>query len=329
MLLHLQNYDVPIRYHSGKEMFVANAFSHFAPPDVPEIPLDIPIDLAHITPQEKKEFQATICNDHLLCSLIDTTLTSWPEDIKDAPCPLYLYHANCDVLTVEDGLILHGKAFIIPPTEREKVLQAIYEGHLCITICQYNVQQCIYWHWINLDIKHTVEMCFVSTSLLTEAPSTNPSPRAPMAIPCCWLLLLWWVSVPFCHWILLQDSNYLQNTCYLKNMKIPESLWTDNDPQFANALFAEFATEWNFITMQVHQGIQAGAAVKLTKGFLWCAKYSAQDLYLALPAYHSTPIHTHLNTPATLLYQWALPHQSATTYLEHKPTCCSWSWPAW
>ena len=62
-------------------------------------------------------------------------------------------------MTVEDGLILKGEALIIPPLEREKILQTIHKGHLGITKCQYHARQCIYWPGIYEDIKKMVETC--------------------------------------------------------------------------------------------------------------------------------------------------------------------------
>ena len=90
---------------------------------------------------------------------------------------------------------------------------------------------------------------------------------------------------------------------------IQEYLCTDNGPQFANALFAEFAATGNFNMTQVHNrnprcNGQAEAAMKIIKGLLTLAKYSGQDLYLALLAYGSTPVDAHLWSPAELLYQW-------------------------
>ena len=138
MLLPLQNYDVPIKYCPGKVILVEDAVSHYAPPDATKIPLDIIINQLHMTPQKKKEFQTTICDDPLLHSLVATILTGLPEDINDIPHLLCPYHAKHDVLTVEDGLILCGKVLIIPPTEREKILLAIHEDHLGTTKCQYH-----------------------------------------------------------------------------------------------------------------------------------------------------------------------------------------------
>ena len=85
-------------------------------------------NLAHA--QKKTEFQAAAKNDPPLHSLADTIHTGLQEDIDDVWHPLCPYHAHHNVLTVEDGIILHGKAPIILPTEREKLLQAIDEGHI-------------------------------------------------------------------------------------------------------------------------------------------------------------------------------------------------------
>ena len=90
---------------------------------------------------------------------------------------------------------------------------------------------------------------------------------------------------------------------------IPETVRSDNGPQFASHQFAEFAKEWNFdhttsSPWNPRSNGQAKAAVKVTKGLLTSAKYSGQDL--ALLAYRSTPIDSHLHSPAEMLYQRAI-----------------------
>ena len=129
MLLRLQNY-VSIKYWPGKEMLVADALARYSPMAGPEVALNIAIHDVHITPEKKLEFQRTIQDDPLLHTLADTIVAGWPEDIKDIPKALHPYHNHHEVMTVEDGLILKGEALIIPPLEREKILQVIHEGHM-------------------------------------------------------------------------------------------------------------------------------------------------------------------------------------------------------
>ena len=137
MLLRLQNYDVTIKYCPWQEMLIADAPSRYSPLISPEVALDIEIHHVHITPEKKLEFQRTIQDDSLLHTLADTIVAGWPEDIKDIPKALHPYHNHHDIMTVEDGVILKGEALIIPPLEREKILQAIDERHMGITKCQY------------------------------------------------------------------------------------------------------------------------------------------------------------------------------------------------
>ena len=101
-------------------MLVADTLSHYAPMPTPEVALDLAIHRMHITPEKKLAFQQSIQDDPLLRSLADTIIAGWPEDIKDLPNALQPYHTYRDVMTVEDGLILHREALIIPPSEGEK-----------------------------------------------------------------------------------------------------------------------------------------------------------------------------------------------------------------
>ena len=140
-------------------MLVADALSSFAPLKAPDIPLDITINYVYITPDRKTEFQTLIQDDLLLCSLAEIITAGWPDNINNVPHTLCWYHGHRDILIVEDGLILWDEALIIPPIEREKILQAIHEEHMGISKCQTRVRHCMYWPGINSDIKCLIESC--------------------------------------------------------------------------------------------------------------------------------------------------------------------------
>ena len=80
MLLLLQTYDATIRYQLGKEMLVADALFCYAPLKTPEIPPDITINHAHITPDRKTQFQALIQDDLFLCSIVETSIAGWSDE---------------------------------------------------------------------------------------------------------------------------------------------------------------------------------------------------------------------------------------------------------
>ena len=86
---------------------------------------------------------------------------------------------------------------------------------------------------------------------------------------------------------------------------ILESIRSDNGPPFCSYLFKKFVEEWNFIhytssPTNPHSNRQAESAVKIIKGLLTRSK-CAEDPYLALLAYRSTPVDLHLRSPGESL----------------------------
>ena len=63
MMLCLQGYDLTIHYHPGKEMDIPDTLSQFSPQPGPDLPLDITIHHAHITPDCKEAFQQAFTSD--------------------------------------------------------------------------------------------------------------------------------------------------------------------------------------------------------------------------------------------------------------------------
>ena len=108
----------------------SNSKPMMSPSSINLIPLDITINYVYITPDRKTEFQTLIEDDLLLHCLTEMIIAGWPDDINDVPHALYQCHGHRSTLTVEDNLILRGETLIIPPSEREKILQAIHEGRI-------------------------------------------------------------------------------------------------------------------------------------------------------------------------------------------------------
>ena len=91
MMLHLQGYDLTVRYCPGKEMVTPDTLSRFSPWPGPDLPLDIAIHHARIMPDCKEAFQQAFINDPEMRALTDLIITGWAADIKEVPCPLCLY----------------------------------------------------------------------------------------------------------------------------------------------------------------------------------------------------------------------------------------------
>ena len=194
---------------------------------------------------------------------------------------------------------------------------------------QNRARHCLYWPGINSDTKCLIESCPTCQHHHPWEPWQLIQPT--LAVECPWQLLStdyfhydgseclvvmnYYSKMPIIRRIPASQCNASKTISVLKELfaehSIPEVLSTDNGPQFANALFTEFATDWRFdhntsSPRNPRSNGQAKTAIKTVKGLLTCAKWSGHVWYLALLAYCSMPIDAHLHSPAEMLYQWVL-----------------------
>ena len=258
MLLRHQDYDFTIKYRPGEEMVIAYTWSRYSPEDTPEILLDISVNHVYIDAEKKRDDQLTIEDDPLLSALADTIIAGWRDNIKDVPKALWPYHGQCDSLIVEDGLILHGEAIIIPPGERKKVLEQIHQGHLGTSKCQYRARQCVYCPGINKDIEQLVESCPTCQRHWPQEPRKPLKPTPPPEWP--WqqlgadfmmfdgseylVIIDYYSKMPIVWKMPTSQCNSAKTITVLKELfaehGIPQEIQSDNGPQFASHLFAEF-----------------------------------------------------------------------------------------
>ena len=125
----------------------------------------------------------------------------------------------------------------------------------------------------------------------------------------------YYTKMPFVRKMSPSQCNSTRTIAVLKELfaehGIPEVIRTDIGPQFTSHLFAEFTKDWNIDHTRSsprtpRSNGQAESAIKIVKGLLTRAKFSAQDPYLALLAFRSTPVDAHLRSPAEMLYQCAI-----------------------
>ena len=183
MMLCLQGYNFMICYCPGKDMVIPDTLSQFSPWPGPNLPLNIAIHHAHITPDCKEAFQQVFVNDPEMQALANLIITSWPEDIKEVPRPLHPYWQYREALTIADGLVLQGEALVIPPAKRERVLHQLHQFHQGITKSQLLACGSFFWPGINKAIKEIVSQCETYTWFQSQnagAPLTpTPTPSLP------------------------------------------------------------------------------------------------------------------------------------------------------
>ena len=113
-----------------------------------------------------------------MCTLADIIITSWPDDIKAVPHPFCPYWQHHETLTIEDGLVLHGEALIVPPSERKRILHQPHQFHQGITKAQLLVHRCMFWPGINKAIEEVVHQCETCTWFQAQnaAAPLTPTP---------------------------------------------------------------------------------------------------------------------------------------------------------
>ena len=208
---------------------------------------------------------------------------------------------------MEDSLVLHGEALIIPPSERERVLQQLHQFHQGTTKAQLFTRGCVFWLGINKAIEEAVWQCETCTWFQAQNAAAPLTPMPTSSCP--------WQMCPTDIFI-LEETDYLicsdfyskmiliqhlpsgqRNTVkvisLLKEMflehRIPKVLCSNNGPQYVSAQFTEFCTSWGITheTSSPHYPQSNGfveACVKSMKHALQHAKYSSTNPQLALLA---------------------------------------------
>ena len=262
-------YDYIIHYWPSKEMSLSDTPSHFSLCSGPDIPLDIAIHHACLSTDQKEALTTII-------------ITDWPDDIKEVPHPLCPYWQHHETLTIEDGLVLHGEALIVPPSERERILCQLHQLHQGITKSQLLMHWCIFWPGINKAIEEVVHQCDTCTWFQAQNAATpftpTPTPSHPWQMCASDIFTLEGADYFICGdfyskmiliWCLPSgESNTTKVISLLKEMfsehRIPETLCSDIGSQYASGQFAEICTSWGITheTSSPHYPQSNGFAVR-------------------------------------------------------------------
>ena len=96
-------------------------------------------------------------------ALADMIITGWPDDIKVVPYLLCLYRQHRETITMKDGLVLHGEALIVHPSDRERILQQLHQFLQGTIKAQLFVHGCVFWPGINKAREEAVWQCETCT----------------------------------------------------------------------------------------------------------------------------------------------------------------------
>ena len=336
-------YDFTISHIPGNELIIADALSR-APVTSPSAVdqslqsettayMNLVVESIPATEQRLQEIREHQEKNPVCQKLSEFCRSGWPKKTS-LSADLKPYFCVSAQLSIANDLLLRGKRIIVPPPLRKTLLHKLHSGHQGITKCRKRARQSVWWPGLSKQLEELVLKC----PECVKAQWQRPQPLTPTPLP----QLPWQkVATNLFEWkqttyVLVVDyfSRYIEIArlnrtttsevvIHLKSIfarhGIPETLISDNGPQYASREFAEFTKDYEFkySTSRPYfpQGNgEAERAVGTIKGLL----NKSGDPYKALLAYRSTPLQIGYS-PAELLMGRLLRSTVPTTRAQRKP----------
>jgi len=349
MMLRIQKYDVTIKYVPGKEILLADALSRVNPCSGDEIK-DLQISVHEIhsglnaTPMRIKSIQEATSNDTTLQMLAQTIQKGWPDQHSQCNPQLMPFWNYRDELYVADGMVLKGCRIIIPDVLQSEALRQLHCAHQGAEKSKLRARSAIFWANINKDIDEMIRKCTICQKY--QAGNAK-EPLIPHDVP-----KRPWHKLGI-DLFYLRNENYLLLADYgskfpiVKKLKttssrevinrlkeifsehgIPETLISDNGPQFSAAEFKEFAQEYGFdhttsspLYPQSNGFIER--CVQTVKNIMKKCHDSRSDINMALLCLRTTPVSHNIPAPCMVLnnrlYKTNIPTASQTTHINWNP----------
>ena len=323
--LRLGRYDYNITHVPGKLLYTADTLSR--------APLQKTTEDIELQEEAKAMLEMVISNlpaskgkiakystvqaaDAECSKVINYCQNGWPNKHK-VSSEVKPYWRVKGELNVHNNLLLYGRRIVIPKILRGDTLQRIHQGHQGIQSCKLRTKTSVWWPGITRQITEMVQQC-------RKCARESPPQREPLTLS--GLPAFPWQRVAtdlFC----LHESTYLlvvdyfsrypevikmRNTtsiCIIEALKaifsrhgIPETLVSDNGPQYSSHEFVEFSKSYGFdhVTSSPRYPQNNGHAERAVQTMKKLLK-ETDDTYLALLSYRSTPLPWCHITPSELL----------------------------
>ncbi|XP_065182156.1 uncharacterized protein K02A2.6-like [Sycon ciliatum] len=326
LLLRLARFDVTAEHVPGHDLVVADALSRAPLPTTVSTSSVLTDEIASLADSAGEEYMSSGFSlalrdatqaDRVLQQVAKFVQSGWPDHSKDVPADVLPYFADRQHLSVANVRIFYGARVVVPASLRDMVIRKLHtSAHHGIVKCQAQARQSVWWpSWKN-DVASAVTQC----RTCCQHRSQPPEPLRPTEFPS----LPWQrVGSDLCQfgnttYLVVVDyySRYVEalplrsttSASVITAMKaifarhgVPETLVTDNGPQYASDEFARFSCQWNFdhVTSSPHHPQSNGEAERAVRTIKQLLAKS-DDFQLALLTYRSTPLQSGFS-PSQLL----------------------------
>ena len=329
MLLRLQKFDLQVKYLKGPQLLIADtlsrAFIHEINMCMDSMELDR-LDLRSgllISDERWQQFETEARNDPIQQQLRDVIQQGWPESKAGVPDSLAPYFTIRDELTAQGNIIFKGQQVLVPASMRKELLKVTHASHIGIEGCLRRARDCLYWPGMSAELKDYVsrcEVCMMHRRRQTKEPlmqhdfAARPWSKVGADIANMGDRNLLIVVDYYSNYIEVARLTSITSRSMIRELQIifsrfgiPDTLVTDNGPQFSSAEFVAFAKSWGFqhITsspVYPQSNGKAENAVKTVKQLFLKCRQAGQPEQLALLDWRNTPTEGLKTSPAQRLF---------------------------
>jgi len=268
------------------------------------------------TPTRLDQLRTAQSEDETLQTVFKYCEQGWP--IKNSLSGnLKPYWSVKDELTIHNGLLLRGNRIVIPSSLQEDILQKLHEGHQGIVKTQLRARTSVWWPGVTKQIQCFIQKC----KTCCKSFPTQTEPLIPTELPnhpwqklgsdlfeykgAVYILVVDYFS-RYVEILKLSTTTSASIIVALKTIfsrhGIPETLVTDNGPQYSSEEFRCFSVSYDFKHLTSSPYYPRGngeseRAVRTVKNFL----KDCNDPHIALLTYRATPLSWCGISPAELL----------------------------
>ena len=172
-IMHVQSYDIDLKFIEGRKNVVADAISRNVPANPPIVSSEENIEysicfILTSSPLNLKDVAQATAASPLLQKVINAIETSWTSSLSKKLLP---YYSMRDQLSIKHGnshsnlkIICKGNLVVIPEELVSTILKQLHEGHLGQQKMKSIAQSCVYWPGFSKDINDYVRRCSSCTA---------------------------------------------------------------------------------------------------------------------------------------------------------------------
>ena len=257
------------------------------------------------TVMKLKEIENTQNQDAVCKQVKKYCQSAWPC-LSNLKGPVKSFAKIRQELSVNNGLLLRGNRLVIPNSLQSEILEKLHSGHQGLTKCRLRAKQSVWWPNICQHIEEKVSKCPVCCKYrIQPAEPLIPSqfPERPWQKVGTdlfeWKKSNYLLVVDYFSWFIeVSKLSSTSSDAVIEHLKsifsrhgIPETVMSDNGPQYSAAIFGAFAIQYGFThTTSSPRYPQANGAAERAVRTVKELLVKNKDPYLAMLAYRSTPL---------------------------------------